>query len=222
MKRILLMTLLITSLFGVPSLHAAHKKTPTIQELWNTSTVWIREYLVDVCAKVPNTAEAKKKLLAHQEQLGQAFRPYYNEKITQEFIALLKQQGQLTIDLVHAIATHNKETQAQLERSWKQNANSLSCFLSKNNPYMDFRTIRDMLYDYLGLLTLMITYRATQKWEDDMNAYDNVRALNEQLAQIIGQGIKNAFPLEKPKAQESKPPLLLGTQPDKALLRTLA
>ncbi len=184
--------------------HCVTKKPaqPTLQDLWQATTAWTREYLVDVCADLPNTAQSKKALLSHQAQLGDALRPYYGEKVSQEFRKLLHQQGELTMDLIDATKKDDQKKIKETELAWKKNACALSGFLSKTNPYITFHVLRDMLYDYLAMLRKMISDRVQKKWKDDLKHYDMLRAQNAQLSLLFSNAIRDAFP---PPAKKSKP-----------------
>lgn len=175
---------------------------PTLQDLWQATTAWTREYLVDVCADLPNTKQSKKALLIHQAELGDALDPYYGNKVSQEFRKLLHEQGMLTIDLIDATKKDDQKKIKETELAWKKNACALSGFLSKSNPYITFHVLRDMLYDYLAMLLRMISDRVQKKWKDDLKDYDKLRTQNAQLSLLFSQAVKDAFP---PPAKKSKP-----------------
>lgn len=202
-----LVTCLSMSLYIPLALSAPQKKSPiTLQELWNADASWTREYLVDICADLPNAQQVQGKLLANQAKLGDTLSPYYGQKKAQEFGRLLKEQSIITIDLINTAKRKNEKQLNKIESAWKRNACELSKFLSRTNPYITYRVFQDMLYEYLTLMLTMTTDRLSKKWSEDLQDYDRFRAQNAQLSLTLSRALDDAFPPKQKKEKEIIPP----------------
>ncbi len=194
MKHLLALSVALVTLAWSPTLLS--EKDSSLSDLLHAGSIWTREYLIAVSNNLPDqaTQAAEKKLLDHQIKLGNALQPFYSTKGTQEVGDLFKQQGMLTVELINAVKKADPQLVNEKKLALTQNATAISSQLSKGNPYITFSLIRNMLYDYLALMTSMITDRIQTKWQEDLENYDKVRTQNSEIASYIAQAIKNAFP----------------------------
>lgn len=194
MKRLMAISFALGILAWAPSL--VSQQDAALQDLLNASSLWTREYLLTLSDNLPTQASQafEKKLLTHQAELSSRLEPFYGTKVSQDLAELLKAQGTLLIELITAAKQGDSKKQDETNQTLQLNATSISSQLSKVNPYINFCTIRDMLFDYLALISRMITDRITTKWHEDIDNYDKVRAKNNQIASYITQAMTNAFP----------------------------
>lgn len=215
MKRLLALTILTFCCYSTDKAQLASQLRSDLQYLWSSSAVLTREYLIGITLDLPSAKLAAQQLLDNHEEIGQLLVPLYGKEKAQEFTLLMKKQAQATLDIIDASKKNDKEAKEKALQDWKRTAYSISTFLDKTNPYLQYRVLNELFMNYLTFLIAMTTDRLEKKWEQDMTDYHALRNQLNKLISLVGKSFTDAFP--KPISKEPPPrprvtvPLPAGT-----------
>lgn len=124
-----------------------------MQKAWIDHTIWTRSYIVSVMSNRPDAKDVLDRLLQNQQDIGNLIKPYYGEEAGNKLSELLREQIQIAGKIVAAAKTGNQADLKSLDADWHRNADDIAKFLSAANPNWPFKTIQDMFYTHLQLIT---------------------------------------------------------------------
>ena len=165
-----------------------------LRRLWSDHVIWTREYIVAAIANSPDAQAAAGRLLANQEHIGSAIVPFYGAAAAQTLTDLLKQHIQVAVELIDAAKAGDADTFADADRRWEHNARDLASFLSSANPNWPEHDVFDLLSQHLKLTKDEATARLQQRWDDDVEAFDQIFTEILTVADVLNAGIVKQFP----------------------------
>jgi hypothetical protein len=166
----------------------------SLRELWADHVIWTREYLVAAIAATQDAQAAAGRLLKNQEHLGNAIVPYYGQAAGDALTDLLKQHILIAVDLVAAAKAGQQEKFQEQDRRWTENAQVIAAFLAGANPYWPAKDVADLLNLHLELTKKEAVARLTEKWEDDIAAFDDIFTEIMTVSDTLSEGIIKQFP----------------------------
>jgi hypothetical protein len=134
------------------------------------------------------------RLLANQEHIGRAIVPFYGEQAGQALTDLLKQHIMIAVDLIEAAKAGAAEKFADADQRWDDNARDIAALLSSANPNWPEPDVVDLLRQHLKLTKDEATARLEQRWEDDIEAFDQIFTEILTVADVLSAGIVKQFP----------------------------
>lgn len=165
-----------------------------LRRLWSDHVIWTREYVVAAIASAPDTQAVAGRLLANQEHIGSAIVPFYGEQAGQALTGLLRQHIMVAVELIEAAKTGDQDKFADADRRWDRNARDIASFLSSANPNWPERDVVDLLSQHLKLTKDEATARLAQRWEDDIEAFDQIFTEILTVSDVLSTGIVKQFP----------------------------
>ena len=178
----------------VPASPEALSLQLALRRLWADYVIWTREYVVAAIANSPDAQAVAGRLLANQEHIGSAIVPFYGEQAGQALTDLLKQHIMVAVELIEAAKTGDQEKFADADQRWDQNARDIASFLSSANPNWPERDVVDLLSQHLKLTKDEATARLAQRWEDDIEAFDQIYTEILTVSDVLSAGIVKQFP----------------------------
>lgn len=178
----------------VPASPEALSLRLALRRLWADHVIWTREYVVAAIADSPDAQAVAGRLLANQEHLGSAIVPFYGERAGQALTSLLKQHITVAVELIEAAKTGDQDKFADADRRWDQNARDIASFLSSANPHWPEHDVVDLLSQHLKLTKDEATARLAQRWEDDIEAFDQIFTEILTVSDVLCTGIVQQFP----------------------------
>ncbi len=165
-----------------------------LRRLWSDHVIWTREYVVAAIANAPDASAAAGRLLANQEHLGRAIVPFYGEPAGQALTDLLKQHILIAVDLIEAAKAGEADRFADADRRWDDNARDLAALLSSANPNWPEHDVLDLLRQHLKLTKDEATARLERRWEDDVEAFDQIFTEILTVTDVLSAGLVKQFP----------------------------
>ncbi|HEY6309270.1 MAG TPA: hypothetical protein VIY52_00470 [Streptosporangiaceae bacterium] len=165
-----------------------------LRRLWSDHVIWTREYVVAAIANAPDAQAAAGRLLANQEHIGASIVPFYGEPAGQALTDLLKQHIMIAVDLIEAAKAGQAEKFADAGRRWDDNARDIAALLSSANPNWPEHDVVDLLRQHLKLTKDEATARLERRWEDDIEAFDQIFTEIMTIADVLHAGIVKQFP----------------------------
>jgi hypothetical protein len=165
-----------------------------LRRLWSDHVIWTREYVVAAIANSPDAQAVAGRLLANQEHIGSAIVPFYGEAAGQALTDLLRQHIMVAVELIDAAKAGDQDKFADADRRWDQNARDIASFLSSANPNWPEHDVVDLLSQHLKLTKDEATARLERRWEDDIEAFDQILTEILTVSDVLSAGIVKQFP----------------------------
>ncbi|WP_242775072.1 glycosyltransferase [Brevibacillus parabrevis] len=165
-----------------------------MQKVWIDHTIWTRSYIVSAISNRPDQQDVLDRLLQNQQDIGNLIKPYYGEAAGNKLADLLREHILIAGKIVAAAKAGNQADVKKLEADWHRNADDISKFLSAANPNWQFKTLQDMLYAHLQLITEIVLNCLKGDWKADIAATDKNEIHMIHLADILTEGIVKQFP----------------------------
>lgn len=162
--------------------------------LWEQHVTWTRMAITAVVFKVPDLKFVLARLLRNATDMGNALRPYYGDKIADEYRDLISEHLMVAADLVTAAVNGETEKAEQKEADWYRNADKIAEFLHRINPYYDQEAFRKMLYTHLALTKLEAVCMIQKNFELEVHVFDQIEAEALMMADMLSDGIFKQFP----------------------------
>ena len=166
-----------------------------MRKLWEDHITWTRMFIVSVIAELPDADAAAGRLLANQDHIGDAIKPFFGEKAGERLSSLLREHILIAADLVAAAKQGDEAAVEEANARWHRNANDIADFLHAANPRNWPRAeMRSMMADHLDLTLAEATARLTADWDGDVKAYDRIHRQILHMADMLSTGIIRLFP----------------------------
>ncbi|GAA4859283.1 hypothetical protein GCM10023310_43110 [Paenibacillus vulneris] len=165
-----------------------------MQKVWIDHTIWTRSYIVSSISNRPDQKDVLDRLLRNQQDIGNVIKPYYGEGAGNKLADLLREHILIAVKIVAAAKAGNQADVKKLEADWHRNADDIAKFLSTANPNWQFKTLQDMLYTHLQLITEIVLDCLKGDWKADIAATDKNEIHMIHLADILTEGIVKQFP----------------------------
>lgn len=165
-----------------------------MQKVWIDHTIWTRSYIVSAISNRPDQKDVLDRLLRNQQDIGNVIKPYYGEAAGNKLADLLREHILIAGKIVDAAKAGNQADVQRLEADWHRNADDIAKFLSAANPNWPFKTLQDMLYAHLQLITEIVLDCLKGDWKADIAATDKNEIHMIHLADILTEGIVKQFP----------------------------
>src|SRR6476646_3822567 len=92
-----------------------------LRKLWSDHVIWTRDYIVAAVAGAADAQAGAGRLLKNQEDIGQAFVPYYGEDAGRGVTGLLKEHIMIAVDLIEDAKASDQAKFAQDDARWTEN-----------------------------------------------------------------------------------------------------
>lgn len=191
--------LIIMAMVGLVGFHPILVCSEKVQAAWSENSALLRDYLTAQADNLPDEARqaAETMLIQHHSSLGETLSTYYGAKAAQELNDLLRQIAVHSVEFINAAKKGDHQKKESELTALKQNATSVSCMISKLNPYLSFCALQEMLFTSADLLATMVNARFFAQWEQDVQSYAQLRSNSHQIAQSLAEALTNAFPAPK-------------------------
>ncbi|SRR6266571_483810 len=165
-----------------------------MRKLWSDHVFWTRDYIIAAVGGQPDEKAAATRLLANQDDIGNAVASYYGADAGQKLTGLLKQHILIAGDLIKAAKAHNQDKQQEADREWQKNAEDIADFLSHANPYWPRAALVDLMNTHLSTTTTEVVARLNKDWDGDAKAFDAVYDHILKMSDALSDGIIKQFP----------------------------
>jgi hypothetical protein len=165
-----------------------------MRKLWEDHIEYTRNFIISALGKLPDQAAVTKRLLANQDDIGDAIKPYYGDDAGAKLTKLLREHILIAADVVKAAKAGNKKLLAKQQARWSANGKELAAFLNGANPSWDKADLESMLQKHLDLTTGEVVGRLTKDYDKDISSYDEGHNHMMMFADMLTDGIVKQFP----------------------------
>ena len=202
---VLTLGVVATAVAIAPSgIHGAHATKPdkvafhdAMRKLWEDHVTWTRLFIVSAATlpeNLPDTGPTAGRLLANQDDIGDALRPFYGDEVGDAVTALLREHILIAADIIAAAKAGDADGVANGQARWRANADEIAAFLNAANPRSwKLDEMKEMLYEHLSVTTTEVVFRLTGDWDADVAAYDQIHVQALEMADELSTGIVKQF-----------------------------
>jgi hypothetical protein len=165
-----------------------------MRKLWEDHIEYTRNYIISALAGLPDQDAIAQRLLANQDDIGNAIKPYYGEQVGAKLAALLKDHILIATEVVKAAQSGDKQVLAAAQAKWSANGRDIAAFLSGANPNWSKTDLEKTLQKHLDLTSGEVVGRLQKDWAADIKSYDEGHAHMLMFADILSAGIVKQFP----------------------------
>ena len=166
-----------------------------MRKLWVDHIVWTRQFIVSSVADLPDANTAAGRLLANQDDIGDAIKPYYGEDAGEALSALLRDHILIAADILTAAGNGDSAGVEEANARWHVNADEIADFLSTANPNnWPQEEMREMMAGHLEWTLAEAVARLNADWDADVAAYDRIHRDILHMADMLSIGIIKQFP----------------------------
>lgn len=166
-----------------------------MRKLWEEHIVYTRLYIISVAHDLPDKDATAQRLLANQEDIGNAIKPFYGDDAGDKLTALLKDHILGAADLLAAAKAGDKAKVDAASKKWYDNANDIAVFLNgANDKNWPLAAMQDAMKTHLDQTLKEAVDRLQGKYADDIKDYDAIHAHILDMADALSGGIIAQFP----------------------------
>jgi hypothetical protein len=163
--------------------------------LWEDHIVWTRMAIVSFAADLPDFPATAERLLRNQDDIGDAFAPFYGRAAGDDLSALLREHILIAVDVLTAAKAGDQPALDEALARWDTNAVDIATFFNDLNPRNWRRgEMRAMMREHLALTTQEAVARLTGDTAADIAAYDAVHVQAMEMADMLSTGVIAQFP----------------------------
>ena len=166
-----------------------------MRKLWEDHITWTRLAIVSFAGGLPDLQATEARLLANQEDIGNAIKPYYGRAAGDRLTALLKEHILGAVALLQAAKSGDQTQIAKASTAWYANGNQIADFLHTANPQAWSRKeMRSMMKTHLDETLAEAQHRLGGEYAADIRDYDAVHRHILSMADTLSAGIMSQFP----------------------------
>lgn len=165
-----------------------------MRKLWEDHITYTRNYIISALADLPDANAVATRLLANQDEIGDAIEPFYGEDAGDALATLLREHILIATEVIAAAESGDATLYAAAQAEWSANGEAIAAFLSAANPNWSQTELETMLQTHLDLTTGEVVARLNSDWEGDIRAYDAGHVHMLMFADVLTVGIAQQFP----------------------------
>lgn len=193
-----------------------------LRRLWSDHAIWTREYVVAAAAGAPVSERLTKlseglveavgtaiggaitplgdgdaaavRLLRNQEDIGNAIVSFYGAGAGKQLTHLLKEHILIAFEMIAAARNGNDDKFKQEDARWTNNAEEIADLLAGANPSWPKDDLVDLLGQHLALTKNEVVARLQEKYDDDVEAFDQLYTEILTVSDVLSDGLVKQFP----------------------------
>jgi hypothetical protein len=175
-----------------------------MRSLWEDHTIWTRNLILCLVDDLPGKNQAVLRLQKNQDDIGNAFAPYYGDAVCEKLTILLRTHIDITIEVLNATKVGNVLALDEANKRWYANADKISETLNKQNSYWPLADLITMMNEHLKLTNDVTVQRVKKDYDADIIASDKIRTKSLMMADMFTNGLIRQFPARFREAKKAK------------------
>ena len=170
----------------------------SMRALWEDHIIWTRLYIVSAATMpdaLPDLGATTDRLLSNQDDLGDAFRPFYGDAVGDAVTGVLREHIVTAAGLIDAAKAGDADAVAAASAAWYANADAIAAALNALDPEnWPLDHMRAMMRAHLDRTLEEALARLQGRYADDIAAYEAIHADILAMADMLSDGIIARFP----------------------------
>jgi hypothetical protein len=166
-----------------------------MRKLWEDHIVWTRMAIVSFAADGPDLQPTLDRLLRNQEDIGNTFSRFYDDKAGNRLTALLKEHINGAVDILVAAKSGDQQAFDEAKRAWYENGRKIANFLHRlNRRNWSRHEMRSMMRTHLDQTLAEAAHRLGGDYPADIRDYEAIHRHILEMADELSEGIIAQFP----------------------------
>lgn len=165
-----------------------------LRKLWTEHAVWTHDYILSAIAGTKDADTHAGRLLRNQEDIGAAVASVYGKAAGDQTEKLLKEHILIAVDLLAAAKAGDAKAFQKHDKRWTVNGQDITAFLAAANPKLSKKDLANLLALHLKLTKDFAVARMEKRWDDAVQAYDDILVEITTLSDALADGIVAQFP----------------------------
>jgi hypothetical protein len=165
-----------------------------MRKLWEDHVTWTRLAIVSFVDDNPDLSATVDRLMANQDDIGDAIKPYYGDAAGDRLTTLLKEHISVAVDILSAAkAGDNTGVQSASDR-WYANADEIADFLAGANPNLSQDEMRAMMRKHLDDTLAEAVNELQGDYAAGVQDYDSIHEHILMMSDTLSDAIMQQFP----------------------------
>lgn len=164
-----------------------------LRMLWEQHVQWTRAFIISTAADLEDLEAVTNRLLRNPADFANVLKQFYGDKIAKCFEELFTQHLLIAADLVNAVKKGDTVAADAARKKWYANADEISAFLAKINPFWSEAKWRQLFYSHLQMTEKEAGLRLAGKYAEDIKVYDMIEKEALKMADYMSAGIIKQF-----------------------------
>lgn len=166
-----------------------------MRRLWEDHITWTRLAIVEFADGSKGFDATATRLLANQQDIGNAVKPYYGAAAGDRLAALLHDHITIAVELLQAAKSGDSAAFADAQKRWYANADAIADFLAAANPrFWPDATMRADMRTHLDQTLAEAADELGGSYTASVNDYQAVHTHILAMADMMSSGIMSQFP----------------------------
>ena len=166
-----------------------------MRALWEEHGSWTHMVIVSFVGNLPNLPAEEQILLANQDKIGNAVKPYYGRAAGNKLTTLLKEHIMGAVTVLTAAKSGDANALKQAETAWSANGRQIADFLHGANPrFLSRAAARKMMRVHLDQVIEQAVDELQGNYAAGARAFAPYIAHILDMADMISGGIIRQFP----------------------------
>ncbi len=166
-----------------------------MRKLWEDHVTWTRLAIVTFADGSNGFPATATRLLANQQDIGNAVKPYYGEAAGNQLAALLHDHITIAVEVLQAAKAGDSAALADASSRWYANANDIADFLAAASPrFWPDQVMRDAMKTHLDQTLAEASDELHANYQASIADYEAVHAHILAMADLLSSGIIGQFP----------------------------
>ena len=166
-----------------------------MRKLWEDHVIWTRMAIISFAEDLPDLSATQERLLANQDHIGNAIKPYYGKAAGEQLTTLLKSHITGAVTLLQAAKSGDDAAIDRATKAWYRNADQIADFLHAANPRAwSKKAARKMMKSHLDQTLSEAQNRLAHRYAADIRDYDRIHRHILAMADTLSEGIMRQFP----------------------------
>ena len=189
--------------------HSGHQSTPVVaprtaaqlalhdsmRRLWEDHVTWTRLAIVTFADGSAGFSTSAARLLANQDDIGDAIKPFYGEAAGDRLTALLRDHITIAVELLQAAKAGDTAAFEEARTRWYANSDDIADFLAAANPrFWPQDTMRASMRSHLDQTLAEASDELTGRYAASVADYEEIHGHILAMADLLSSGIIQQFP----------------------------
>ena len=166
-----------------------------MRKLWEDHVTWTRLAIVTFAAGYAGFDATAARLMANQEDIGDAIKPFYGDAAGAQLTVLLSDHIAIAVEILQAAKAGDTDAFGKAKDRWYANANDIADFLSAANPqFWPKKMMRADMKTHLDQTLAEAAHELAGEYEESVVDYEAAHLHILAMADILSSGIIGQFP----------------------------
>jgi hypothetical protein len=165
-----------------------------MRRLWEDHVTWTRLAIVSFVADNPDTSATVDRLMANQDDIGDAIKPFYGDAAGDQLTTLLKEHISVAVDILRAAKAGDNEGVQSASDRWYANADEIADFLAAANPNLPQDEMRAMMRKHLDDTLSEAVNQLQGDFAAGVQDYDSIHQHILLMSDTLSSAIMQQFP----------------------------